>query len=342
MNIPRTYTTNTSLQSIIFAISLLITTCSALTAQPISTTELYKAPFTSIAPVIDGSGSDNCWNDASWISINNLYVGAAYTPKDFTGRYKMVWTASKLFLLVEVTDDILSDVHTDPLQNFWDDDCVEIFLDEDKSGGPHQYNYNAFAYHVSLTYDVLDDTPARMFNNDIMTRRITKGNFSTWEFAINVYADNYIYGSKNTPVTLTQGKLMGFNIAYCDNDGGTTRESFIGSRFEKPGDENMGYINADVFAALELVPATVTSTLPAEDISLKIYPNPSSRIISIDSDRNIDRIVIINSLGKEVFNKTYAHRPSELTVDLTSFTTGTYLLQVTSEKTVSEKKIIVE
>ncbi|MBC7451006.1 MAG: hypothetical protein H7259_05920, partial [Cytophagales bacterium] len=219
---------------------LYMTAISGLDAQtvPVSTTELYKAPFTTAPPTVDGKGTDACWADAAWVSINNLYLGAAYTPADFTGRYKMVWTASKLYLLAEIIDDTLRDDHPDPLTNYWDDDCVEIFLDEDKSGGFHQTNYNAFAYHVSLTYDPIDgDATAHILKDDIFTRRITTKHVSVWEFAINVYPDTYVFGGKNVPVTLFQGKKSGFNIAYCDNDTGV-RDSFIGSRFEKDGDKD--------------------------------------------------------------------------------------------------------
>jgi hypothetical protein len=57
--------------------------------------------------------------------------------------------------------------HRDPLVQYWDDDCLEIFLDEDFSGGDHQYNHNAFAYHVSLDNQAIDigtDKAARNYS----------------------------------------------------------------------------------------------------------------------------------------------------------------------------------
>ena len=57
----------------------------------------------------------------------------------------------------------LVDKIKNPLERWWDEDCVEIFIDEDNSGGNHQFNHNAFAYHIGLNGDVVDldskDTP---------------------------------------------------------------------------------------------------------------------------------------------------------------------------------------
>lgn len=315
-----------------------------LFAQPVSTTELYKAPFTSIAPTVDGISTDACWNDAAWVAINNLYLGSAYTSADFTGRYKMVWTASKLYLLAEITDDVLRDDHAVATTNYWDDDCVEIFLDEDKSGGPHQTNYNAFAYHVSLAYDPVDvgtDGAAHVYANDIFTRRVTTGNVSVWEFAINIYPDTYVYGGSNTAVTLYEGKQLGFNVAYCDNDTGV-RDSFIGSRFELDADKDRGYINADVFAALELVAATVTSTTAVEEQSFKIYPNPSAGIFSIETEFSIDHVSVKNSLGVEVFHQSVKYSTAHTTIDLSKAPKGTYTVQLSSRDKTQTKKVIIE
>jgi hypothetical protein len=315
-----------------------------LFAQPVSTTELYKAPFTSTAPTVDGIGNDVCWNDAAWVAINNLYLGSAYTSADFTGRYKMVWTTSKLYLLTEITDDVLRDDHAVATTNYWDDDCVEIFLDEDKSGGPHQTNYNAFAYHVSLSYDPVDvgtDGAAHVYANDIFTRRVTTGNVSVWEFAINIYPDTYVYGGSNTAVTLFEGKTLGFNLAYCDNDTGV-RDSFIGSRFELDADKDRGYINADVFAALELVAATVTSTTSSEEGSFKIYPNPSAGIFYMESVFAMDQILVKNNLGLEVWRQSISASGNHAMIDLSKLPKGTYAVQISSEEKIFSKKIIVE
>jgi len=116
----------------------------------------YEAPYALNAPIIDGQSIDSAWRAAPWQSIDQLSLGTQPSTDDFSGRFKVVWTESKLFLLAEITDDVLIDTHADPLELYWEDDTLEIFLDEDKSGGKHLDNYNAFAYHLALDNQAVD------------------------------------------------------------------------------------------------------------------------------------------------------------------------------------------
>ena len=100
--------------------------------------------------VIDGIGNEKTWNNSSWLPINQLWLGKPIDSSDFSGRYKLSWSDDALYVLAEIKDDILMDNIKNPLERWWDDDCVEIFIDEDNSGGNHQFNHNAFAYHIGL------------------------------------------------------------------------------------------------------------------------------------------------------------------------------------------------
>lgn len=120
-------------------------------------TNHYTAPFTIAAPTIDGV-TDTLWRRAQWDTLAYNYLAGTSMPmsSDLSARYKAVWNADALYLLIEVIDDSISDRTVDPLKNWWNDDCVEIFLDENRSGGDHQYNFNAWAYHVGTKYDAVD------------------------------------------------------------------------------------------------------------------------------------------------------------------------------------------
>ena len=219
----------------------------------------YQATRAQTAPVIDGNGSDACWSSATWYTVNYLWLGVQPSAADFTGRFKVSWSANKLYVLAEITDDVLGDNYADPVSNYWEDDTWEIFLDENHSGGGHENTYNAFAYHVSTLGDIVDSdlgTP-RLFNNHATVSRTKNGTVYTWEAAFDVYTDAYVYanGTSNPKATLTLGKQMGFAMAYCDNDGGTTRQSFIGSEDIPGTNKNVAYQNADVFGNLTLVDA---------------------------------------------------------------------------------------
>jgi len=217
----------------------------------------YLAPYSGSALTVDGVADEVVWKQARWQELANRWLGPEYSADDFQGRYKVVWTADKIYILAEIVDDVLIDTHRDPLLQYWDDDCLEIFLDEDFSGGDHQYNHNAFAYHMSLDNQAIDigtDKQPRNYSHHVDSRWQQEGNKIVWELAIDVYTDEYADSSGvNVPITLTAGKLMGLMIAYCDNDASELRENFIGSESVPDGPKDRGWIDAGLFGSLTLV-----------------------------------------------------------------------------------------
>ncbi|MDO8368513.1 MAG: sugar-binding protein [Saprospiraceae bacterium] len=207
-------------------------------------------------PLLDGRADDIVWQEAQWLPLDQVWIGAPVTPDDFSGRYKILWDENNLYVLAEITDDTLIDIHPDGLLNYWDDDCLEIFVDEDASGGNHQYNYNAFAYHIALDGRVVDirpDSAFAYFNEHCTTRRITNGKTSIWEVAVKIFDGNkYEDDGDNIPKMLKSGKEMGFALAYCDNDHSAERENFIGSTVVAGEDKNQGWIDAGIFGVLRL------------------------------------------------------------------------------------------
>lgn len=240
--------------------------------------EIYYAPWVSSAPLLDGVDSQDTWRAAPWQAINHLTVGSMPKANDFSGRYKLVWTDERLYLLAEITDDILIDTHVNPLEQYWDDDALEIFVDEDASGGRHQFNYNAFAYHLSLDNQAVDIGPfkskedeqagrtfVRTYPKHVSShwkRRADAPHTVVWEVSIALYPDTfkdrYAKGEHHIKaVKLVSGKEFGFMVAYCDADSPAGREHFLGSHDIKAvnGDKNRGYIDASVFGRVKLIKA---------------------------------------------------------------------------------------
>ena len=216
----------------------------------------YRAPRADVAPVVDGVADEAIWAEAEWQEIDNRWLGPEYTPEDFQGRHKIVWTEDRIYLLGEFVDDILIDAYRDPLVQYWDDDTWEIFVDEDHSGGEHQFNHNAFAYHMSLDNKAIDtgtDKKARDYSHHTESRWQQTGNKIVWEVSIDIYTDDYKDDSDdNKPIKLSAGKVMGLMVAYCDNDGSELRENFIGSETVPSGPKDRGWIDAGLFGTLIL------------------------------------------------------------------------------------------
>lgn len=231
-----------------------------------NTGKYFEAKYAKQGVEVDGLMQEKVWQQSKWHPLFEEMLGRKVASDDFSGRFKIAWDKGYLYLVAEITDDILFDQHADPLYLYWDDDCLEIFLDEDRSGGNHQFNYNAFAYHVALdnqSVDIGEQTPNNpepfLTLNDHVTsvwkRSKEAPNKIIWELAIKVYDDTFKPGNDAKPVELEVGKKLGFMLAYCDNDGSKQRENFVGSTVINPvnGDKNLGYITADVFADLVLV-----------------------------------------------------------------------------------------
>ncbi|GAB4339120.1 MAG: hypothetical protein OHK0038_18170 [Flammeovirgaceae bacterium] len=206
---------------------------------------------------IDGLANEADWKEAEWYPIQEVWLGDEIDSTDFTGRFKVLWDKEKLYLLAEIVDDTLIDIHSDGLKYYWDDDCLELFLDENHSGGKHFDNHNAFAYHIALDGKVVDiaknGKPA-YFNNHIKSAIKTIDKKTIWELEIVVHDKNYDEQnpSDKSKVLLSENKKMGFALAYCDNDYSKERENFIGSVPIEGTEKNLGYLTADVFGTLIL------------------------------------------------------------------------------------------
>lgn len=216
----------------------------------------YYAKKASTAPVIDGV-IDPVWNDAQWMEMTVAWTGfenlkAPSGPEDFSGKYKAMWTEDHLYLLVDVTDDVIN-----TSGQYWQQDTVEIFIDEDQSGGQHNFSHNAFAYHISHNLEVVDNGgDAAMIASHIEAAIKTEGTRHVWEIQIEIYAEHngYVMSEQEAArVALTAGKVMGFTPSYIDNDGNGSREHFMSS-VNTPGHQNnQGYLNADSFGSIELI-----------------------------------------------------------------------------------------
>lgn len=222
----------------------------------ISATEIKH---TATPIMIDGA-AEQTWDNAQWQPMAYLMAGSQPKETDFSGRYKLLWDNQYLYLQAQIIDDILFDKTADPTVKYWDDDCLEVFVDSDASGGNHQYNHSAFAYHIALdnqTVDIGDDTNAHLYNGHVTSRwqrENKKPNTIIWEVAIKLFPNTYSDKQPLAPIILRPEQTIGFMLAYCDNDGSATREHFMGSHKIEPlnGDTNLGWIDASVFGQFKL------------------------------------------------------------------------------------------
>jgi len=246
-------------QSLLLCSVMLVASCSSNQSTKGNTSKLstlpqnntYQAPYAKAAPLIDGK-VDSIWHAAPWQAIDVLWL------------FKVLWDETQLYLLLDITDDVLFDHDPNPLKQYWIDDTVELFIDPDHSGGDHRdKNFdNAWAYHISTVYDVVDSGPTstKLYNEHITVKKVSHGSQHLWEMSIRIYDKGYNDKNfaANSPAVLHANKILGFSASYIDNDNSlptskSERESMMGSVDTQGHKDNLGYINADVLGDLILV-----------------------------------------------------------------------------------------
>lgn len=255
-------------------------------------------PHTSAIPVIDGIETDDCWRNVRPQPIDQMWIpyGGAAASNDFQGSYKVLWSAETnlLYFNVIITDDAFVDGYrydSDPKKGdfYYNFDMLEVFVDEDMSGGFHVFDgtgddvplwgsssMNAFAYHMILDAPAdratartvtacdlagksWDDYTIANYASHLRSFAMRKaGNTYVWEFSLAVYSDAYdpVHPERSRSM-LTNGKRLGLSLAYCDNDDVNEtpkeRDNFFGSVFVPKEANNDHWKNANGFRKAKLI-----------------------------------------------------------------------------------------
>ncbi len=109
-------------------------------------------------PSIDGIREDD-WNASNSYAIEYNYNGTCDGPSDLSARWYGLWDTVNLYLLVEVTDDMVLNSGTNA-EKYWIHDCFEVFLDmlNDKNGVETGDDPNDDKYQYRFIYG-LDNEP---------------------------------------------------------------------------------------------------------------------------------------------------------------------------------------
>ena len=75
-----------------------------------------------------------------------------------------------------------------------------------------------------------------------------------------------------------------------------------------------------------------------ESNSVKVYPNPVKGILNLSYSEAINSVKVINMLGQELLSKEVNAATAQ--IDLSNFTNGTYIIQITIGSTAKTVKVI--
>lgn len=174
---------------------------------------------------IDGK-VDNAWNNAEEVPLS-IVLGA-----QCTGTAKLLWDKDYLYVLFDVKDDVLNKDN----ENAWEQDSIEVFIDENnsKAGG---YEPDDKQYRISYENFL-------SFNGDKCTEKNMKS-------AVKLTDGGYIVEAafKWTDIKPAAGTSVGLELQV--NDAGSS-----GSRLGTiswADDTGTGYMNPEVFGTINLV-----------------------------------------------------------------------------------------
>ena len=321
--------------------------------------DTVKVNSVAAPPVIDGTGDDDCWENADWQTIDQVWInyGEAIDSKDFNGRYKLVWSSKEnlLYFLVEVTDDVTIGGFVDGQPTgVYNYDIAEVFIDENKSGGLHindntttgENAENAFAYHIYADFPTDGEVNKEHWVGDIPgphTDHIPEfalrknGNLCIREFSLKVYDDTYDDTiPEASRVILSIDKIMGLSVAYCDNDEDDgQRDNFFGSVWVKAENYNDHWMNADDFGLVKLYSSLLPDHIEKVQClpSIEIYPNPASDYINFKTSNAVSKVEILDITGK--VSPGFMFQGSECSeIQVSYLARGFYLTRIVDENNI--------
>jgi hypothetical protein len=184
--------------------------------------------------VVDGKAED-LWSEAREYKIGNVIYGPPSNDEDFSASYKALWDEENLYVLVDVTDENLKN----DSDEFWLDDCVEVFVDADnsKSGS---YGDNDYQFHFGWA----KANPSMGESQHNRTEGV--------EYAIGSTDVGYRVEIKFPWAALgvepSAGKKIGLDVHVNDDDDGGERDTKLTWR----GKEDNAWQNPGVLGVAEL------------------------------------------------------------------------------------------
>lgn len=188
-------------------------------------------------PAIDGAVEEDLWAGARPYKMDNVIYSSASSAADFSAHYQTLWDAKNLYVLVDVTDDSLQNDSDSDL--WYQDDCVEVFIDADNSKSG-DYSDNDYQFHFDW-----DKTKPTMGE----TKRGSVGNV---EFAMVTTGGGYRVEVKFPWAMLgvkpSAGAKIGLDVHVNDDDDGGDRDSKLTWR----GKEDNAWQTPSAFGTAEL------------------------------------------------------------------------------------------
>jgi hypothetical protein len=173
---------------------------------------------------------------------------------------------------------------------------------------------------------------------DITSNSATSGGNVTNEGSSSVTERGIVWSTSANPTTSDNKISSGTGAgAYTSSITGLTTSITYYVRAYAINTQGIAYGADEEFTTI------TTSLVDLKVMGINIYPNPTSGVINISSDKNINNtdIKVVDLSGKIVFSKTYKNLMKE-TIDLSHLSKNVYILKLKTEDKLINSKIVIE
>jgi len=227
-------------------------------------------------------------------------------------------------------------------------------------GGLYRSNDNGETWNlISLEYHFISSIVSNSQNELFVG---TKGHWQTWEGHVFISLDSLgiTWEEKFNNNLVVDMDINEFNTifigcasegydggVFCSFDNGDNWEDLSGNLphryISKIGvsSENMVYILMYATHNLYRLTDTITSTPTNSQNNISIYPNPTTNNIILESTTPIKKIIVTSLLSNSIANITpYETINNVLSIDLSNYKSGVYLVTIITDNHVVTKTII--
>lgn len=290
-----------------------------------------EALYTNIAPVLDGK-IDDVWQDAPRLAINRFQQAWATA----TGVARILWDDNNLYVLFEISDSVLDASN----ENAWEQDSIEVFLDQENGKASSYPEVGVGQYRVN-------------FNNERSAG--AGGSYDGFDSAVTVNGSSYVAEMiiPLSEINPTNGDVIGFDAQV--NDAADGARAGVATWNDTTG---QGYQDPSVFGEVTLVneasDESEETVVPVDNEAIVVYPGEKIKVensqtaVTMPLDLPIGTTIEINKYQQDQYlsddGEALTPAGEMITIDLTfpageEDYTGDFVLELGYDTHVNEVAI---